>query len=72
MKRRAFLRLLGGGAAALATAPLLPFVAAPKPKTAPTMRFVRSFEVQATMPARVDVLYGFSQLRPEYICRVIA
>jgi hypothetical protein len=75
MNRRRFLRLLGAGAAGLAVAPLLPLVAPERPKLTvnklPSIRYIQSYDARTdSWVNRMDVLYGFAELRPSLACRV--
>lgn len=75
MNRRAFIRLLGVGAAGLAVAPLLP-VAAPAvvaPALSTSQRFIQHYDVSTDlMVSRMDVLYGYGTLHPNYGIRVVS
>ncbi len=75
MNRRRFLRSLGLGAAALASAPLLATLpAAPvMPLATPdiSIRFVRLFDASTMQVSRMDVLYGVGYLRSDFVGRGI-
>lgn len=61
--RRAFLKRLAVGAGAVVAAPVLAHVAVPK-RRGVSQRLVSEYFVSSGMPTRMDVLYGFSNLRP--------
>lgn len=76
--RRSFLRTLGiGGAAALLSLRLFKSLDAPLyepmlPKSDPgiSIRFVREFKMETGTVSRLDCIYGFGTLHPEFAVRV--
>ena len=78
MNRRSFLRRLGAAVVALTLARHLPGIA-PEPVGLPvpaiedknlgiSMRYVKEWDIET--PARFDVMYGWSAIRPDLAVRV--
>lgn len=65
MKRRSFL-------ATVAAVFMAPLVAAmkPEPRDSISIRFIRQWDRLKDTPARMDVLFGWATVRPEYASRL--
>ncbi len=68
MNRRAFFRAIGIGIGSVAAAPLLKYVVLAPIKTM-GLRWVQQYDISALPITRMDVIYGFANIRPDLALR---